>query len=63
MLNPATESRLLLIYPGKAEESILLFRMEDADPAIAMPELGRATNHGEAIAVVRDWINDISGEC
>ncbi len=51
------------IYPGRAEESILLFRMEDADPAIAMPELGRATNHIEAIAVVRDWINTLSGEC
>jgi hypothetical protein len=51
------------IYPGKAEESILLFRMEDADPGIAMPELGRATNHVEAIAVIRDWINGISGEC
>ena len=51
------------IYPGKAEESILLFRMEDADPAIAMPELGRATNHSEAIAVVRDWINDLPGSC
>jgi uncharacterized repeat protein (TIGR03806 family) len=51
------------IYPGKAEESILLFRMEDADPAIAMPELGRATNHAEGIAVVRDWINSLNGSC
>jgi len=51
------------IYPGKAAESILLFRMEDADPAIAMPELGRATNHVEGIAVVRDWINSLSGTC
>ena len=51
------------IYPGRAEESILLFRMEDADPAIAMPELGRASNHIEAIAVVRDWINSLPGTC
>jgi uncharacterized repeat protein (TIGR03806 family) len=51
------------IYPGRAEDSILLFRMEDTDPAIAMPELGRATNHSEGIAVVRDWINSLSGAC
>ncbi len=51
------------IYPGRAEESILLYRMEDSDPAIAMPELGRATNHAEAVAVIREWINSLSGYC
>ncbi len=51
------------IYPGRAEESILLFPMENADPAIAMPELGRASNHIEGIAVVRDWINSLPGIC
>ena len=51
------------IYPGRPEESILLFRMENADPAIAMPELGRASNHTEGIAVVRDWINGLPGTC
>jgi len=51
------------IYPGRAEESILLFRMEDADPAIAMPELGRASNHIEGITAIRDWIDSLSGEC
>lgn len=51
------------IYPGRADDSILLFRMEESDPAIAMPELGRATNHFEAIAVVRDWINSLAGTC
>lgn len=51
------------IYPGRAEKSILVYRMEDADPAIAMPELGRATNHIEGITVIRDWINTLNGEC
>jgi uncharacterized repeat protein (TIGR03806 family) len=51
------------IYPGKAERSILVFRMENADPAIAMPELGRATSHVEGIAVIRDWINALPGSC
>lgn len=51
------------IYPGRAEDSILLYRMENTDPAIAMPELGRASNHIEGIRVIRDWINGLSGEC
>ena len=51
------------IYPGRAEDSILLYRMEDSDPAIAMPELGRASVHTEGVAVIRDWINSLSGKC
>jgi uncharacterized repeat protein (TIGR03806 family) len=51
------------IYPGRAEESILLYRMQESDPAIAMPELGRVTNHDEGIAVIRDWINSLPGIC
>ena len=51
------------IYPGRAEDSILLYRMEDADPAIAMPELGRATNHTEGVKVIRHWINSLHGNC
>ena len=51
------------IYPGRADDSILLFRMEESDPAIAMPELGRAINHTEAVAVLRDWINSLPGVC
>lgn len=51
------------IYPGRAADSILLFRMENANPAVVMPELGRASNHIEGIAVVRDWINSLPGTC
>ena len=36
------------IYPGRPEDSILRYRMEHSDPAIAMPELGRSTVHREA---------------
>lgn len=36
---------------------------EDADAAIAMPELGRASNHIEGVAVVRSWINSPVGTC
>ena len=51
------------IYPGRPEESILLYRMQHTDPAIAMPELGRSAIHVEGVAVVSDWIASLNGEC
>ena len=51
------------IYPGKPDDSILLFRMEHTDPAIVMPELGRAINHAEGVAVIRAWIAQLPGVC
>ena len=44
------------IEPGVPERSYLLFRMESLDPGIAMPELGRATVHDEAIGLLSAYI-------
>ena len=44
------------IDPGRPDNSILLFRMASTDPGVAMPELGRATVHDEALAVLTRWI-------
>ena len=51
------------IYPGRPDQSILLYRMQHNDPAIAMPELGRSAIHAEAVALVNDWIAEMNGEC
>ncbi|MBT8097502.1 MAG: hypothetical protein KJO95_09335 [Gammaproteobacteria bacterium] len=51
------------IYPGRPDDSILLYRMQHADPAIAMPELGRSAIHDEAVALIRDWIAGMAGDC
>lgn len=51
------------IYPGRPELSITLFRMQDTDPAIMMPELGRTTVHVEAVAMLREWIAALPGGC
>lgn len=51
------------IFPGRPDDSILVYRMEQTDPAIAMPELGRATVHGEGVRVIRDWISSLNGNC
>jgi uncharacterized repeat protein (TIGR03806 family) len=44
------------IDPGNPENSILLYRMASTDPGVAMPELGRATAHDEALALLTEWI-------
>ena len=51
------------IYPGRPDDSILVYRMEHTDPAIAMPELGRSAVHAEGVAMVRQWILALPGEC
>lgn len=51
------------IVPGSPDQSILLFRMEHDDPAIMMPELGRAMAHAEGVALIREWIAGLTGDC
>jgi len=51
------------IFPGQPEQSILLFRMEHDDPAIMMPELGRTVSHAAGVALIREWIGSLPGDC
>ena len=51
------------IYPGRPDDSILVYRMEHSDPAIAMPELGRTSVHREGAALIREWISGLPGAC
>jgi uncharacterized repeat protein (TIGR03806 family) len=51
------------IFPGRPDESILVYRMESTKPGEAMPELGRQTVHTDALAVIREWIEAIPGTC
>ncbi len=55
--------RLYDIYPGRPDESILVYRMAHTDPAIAMPELGRSTVHVEALRLMKEWIGGLPGDC
>jgi len=47
------------IYPGKPDQSILVYRMASDDPGIMMPEVGRKLVHEEGLEVVRQWIADM----
>ena len=51
------------IYPGRTEDSIMIYRMQHSDPAIAMPELGRSIVHVEAIELLSEWVASMQGEC
>lgn len=47
------------IYPKKADESIVTFRMNSINPGIMMPEMGRVTIHKEGVELIRAWINGL----
>jgi uncharacterized repeat protein (TIGR03806 family) len=47
------------IVAGHPDESILLYRMNSAEPGIAMPELGKASVDKDGVAVVRRWIAEM----
>jgi len=51
------------IYPGRPQDSILVFRLQHTDPAIAMPELGRSAIHTEGVKLISDWIAAMNGDC
>ena len=51
------------VWPGKAEDSILLFRMKSLDLGAMMPELGKSLIHQEGVQLIEDWINQQSGGC
>ncbi|HZS05636.1 MAG TPA: SO2930 family diheme c-type cytochrome [Blastocatellia bacterium] len=51
------------LVPGKPDESILLFRMKSTRAKEMMPEVGRSTVHEEGVALVREWLASLKGEC
>ena len=51
------------IVPGDPDGSILLYRMQSLNPGEMMPELGRTVIHREGVALIREWIQSLEGEC
>jgi uncharacterized repeat protein (TIGR03806 family) len=47
------------VLPGEPDKSILLYRMDSAEPGIAMPELGKSSIDKQGVAVVRRWIAEM----
>jgi uncharacterized repeat protein (TIGR03806 family) len=51
------------IVPGQPDASIFMFRLESTEPDVKMPELGRNLVHAEGVALVREWITAMPGDC
>ena len=51
------------IQPGDADASIIYYRMLTQDPGEMMPELGRALIHHEGLELVKEWIDNLEGNC
>ncbi|MFC4871394.1 SO2930 family diheme c-type cytochrome [Negadavirga shengliensis] len=47
------------IFPGKADESIMVYRMASTEVGVAMPEIGRSTVHVEGLELIKEWINSL----
>ncbi|MGB3710113.1 MAG: hypothetical protein WA985_00325, partial [Erythrobacter sp.] len=47
------------VAPGNPDVSILVYRMGSNEAGVAMPELGRASVDERAVAVMREWIEDM----
>ena len=47
---------LVDIKPGDPHKSIIIYRMNTTDPAIAMPEIGREQIHKEGVELISEWI-------
>jgi uncharacterized repeat protein (TIGR03806 family) len=45
------------IVPGKADESILYYRMNSTNVKLRMPELGRSLIDDQGVAIIKEWIN------
>jgi uncharacterized repeat protein (TIGR03806 family) len=51
------------IEPGDPDHSILVYRIESTQPGIMMPQIGRSIVHKEGVALIREWIQSLSGAC
>jgi len=47
------------VVPGNAAESILVFRMDSAEPAVEMPELAKAIVHDAGVDLVSSWVDSL----
>lgn len=55
--------RSYAIVPGNPDASFLVYRLESTEPEIKMPELGRNLVDAEGVALIREWIAAMPGNC
>jgi hypothetical protein len=58
----ASANMYFAIVPGRPDASFLLHRLESAEPAVRMPQIGRTMPHDEGVALIREWIASLNVE-
>lgn len=53
----------LVILPGSAESSLIYQRLYTTDPGTTMPPIGRSIIHTEGSALVKRWLDSLTGSC
>lgn len=51
------------IVPGKPQTSLLVHRMEATSGQAMMPRVGRSLVDAEGVALIKEWISSLSGNC
>jgi hypothetical protein len=47
------------IVPNEPEKSIMIYRYNNVDPGIMMPEIGRKSIHKEGVALLEKYIKSL----
>lgn len=58
-----TGGHLFSVVPGDPDRSIMPYRMASTNPGAMMPELGRSLVDEAGVALIRDWISAMEGDC
>ncbi len=51
------------ITPGSPDASVVTYRIESTSPASAMPQIGRSVVDTHGVALINQWISEMSGTC
>jgi uncharacterized repeat protein (TIGR03806 family) len=57
------ETLAKIITPGRADKSLMVFRISSILPEYRMPLLGRTLKHTEGVQLLEDWINSLETNC
>ena len=60
---PGAGGRLYDIVPGEPDASVIPYRVESTSPAAAMPQIGRSVVDTHGLALINQWISEMSGTC
>ncbi|HQV74204.1 MAG: hypothetical protein KBA60_03320 [Flavobacteriales bacterium] len=61
--DPIAEGQTHIVARGNAARSMLYYRINSTNEAERMPLLGRTVVHQEGVALIQEWINQLSPPC